>query len=197
MCGKIVRATIAIVALALGGCGYHFASSGSALPTDAQTIYVARFGNHTKQTGINDQFMRYINDEIARHARLRIVDDPTNADLELTGDVIAVNSLPAAFNSVLEPTLYNETITVTATLKDLRTDKVLWSAHYLSNTQQAPVVSQATVATTPTFLRQNLRGSDIAQMPDLQVADTQRAAGNDQAMTLLAQNLYASMAEGF
>jgi len=187
---------IPVLVFSLAGCGYHFASSGTALPSDAQTIYVARFGNRTRDTGINDRFMRYVNDEIARHDRLKIVDSPTDADLELSGDVVAVNDLPAAFNSVLEPTIYSYSISVSATLKDLRTDRVLWAGR-MTNPQQAPVVAQAVVPTTPTFLRQNLRGSDVAQLTDIQTAQTQTASAADLAMTQVAQNLYASMAEGF
>ena len=67
----------AIVAgLCISGCGYHFAASGDALPQDARTIYVARFGNGTRLTGVNDELMRYIKDEIAMHDRLKVVDSP-------------------------------------------------------------------------------------------------------------------------
>ena len=51
--------------LMLAGCGYHFASSGSGLPQDAKTIYVARFSNTSRFTGYNDRFMRYMKDQIA------------------------------------------------------------------------------------------------------------------------------------
>ena len=59
--------------LLISGCGYHFAASGDALPQGAQTIYVSRFGNSTRVTGINDELMRYIKDEIAMHRRLKVV----------------------------------------------------------------------------------------------------------------------------
>ena len=75
-----------VAALCISGCGYHFASSGDALPPSAQTIYVARFGNATRLTGINDELMRYIKDEIAMHRRLKLVDSPDEADLQLSGD---------------------------------------------------------------------------------------------------------------
>ncbi|HYB90774.1 MAG TPA: LPS assembly lipoprotein LptE [Candidatus Binataceae bacterium] len=191
------RALLLGLTLALAGCGYQFAASGTNLPSDSRTIYVERFGNHTRQTGVNDEFMRYVKDEIARHHRLRLVDSPAQADLELTGEVVAVNSLAGSFNAVLEPTIYNQSVTVSAALTDLRTNKILWSVRSLSNAQQAPVVAQAVVATTPLFLQHNLRSADIAQLPDAQVAQTQTAMAKTDAMTQLAQNLYASMAEGF
>ena len=189
-------ATLALV-MALGGCGYHFGASGSNLPSGAETIYVARFTNRTRQTGLNDVFMRYLDDEIAMHRRLRLVDSPTEADLELTGEILAVTPLPSSFNSVLEPTIYNQSMTVDAQLKDLRNNRVIWSVSSIGNLQHIPVVAQAVVPTLPTFVQGNLRGSDVAKMTDMQVASTQGALGQDTVMQNVAKNLYASMAEGF
>jgi len=186
-----------IAALAASGCGYHFAASGSNLPSGAQTIYVARFSNRTRQTGLNDVFMRYLDNEIELHHRLQLVDSPADADLELSGEILAITPLPASFNSVLEPTIYNQSMTVAAQLKDLRTNKVIWSAGSLGNLQHVPVVAQAVVQTLPTFVQGNLRGSDVAKMQDMQVATTQGALGQDAMMQNVAKNLYASMAEGF
>jgi Lipopolysaccharide-assembly len=189
-------ALLALV-MALGGCGYHFGASGSNLPSGAETIYVARFTNHTRQTGINDVFMRYLDDEIAMHRRLRLVDSPAEADLELSGEILAITPLPSSFNSVLEPTIYSRSMTVAAQLKDLRNNRVIWSVSSLGNLQHEPVVAQAVVPTLPTFVQGNLRGSDVAKMTDIQVASTQGALGQDTMMQNVAKNLYASMAEGF
>jgi hypothetical protein len=183
--------------MALGGCGYHFGASGSNLPSGAETIYVARFTNRTRQTGLNDVFMRYLDDEIAMHRRLRLVDSPAEADLELTGEILAITPVPASFNSVLEPTIYSRSMTVAARLKDLRNNRVIWSVSSLGNLQHEPVVAQAVVPTLPTFVQGNLRGSDVAKLTDIQVASTQGALGQDNIMQNVAQNLYASMTEGF
>jgi len=183
--------------LAIAGCGYHFAASGSNLPSGAQTIYVARFTNRTRATGINDVFMRYLKDEIALHHRLQLVDSPQEADLQLTGEILAITPIPSSFNSVLEPTIYNQSMSVSAQLKDLRTNKLIWSTSSMGNLQHVPVVAQAVVPTLPTFVQGNLRGSDIAKMQDMQVATTQGAQGQDTMMQNVAKNLYASMAEGF
>jgi len=195
---RVLRAALAVWAmLAIAGCGYHFAASGSNLPSGAQTIYVARFTNRTRSTGINDVFMRYLKDEIALHHRLQLVDSPSEADLELSGEILAITPIPSSFNSVLEPTIYNQSLTVSAQLRDLRTNKLIWSTSSMGNLQHVPVVAQAVVPTLPTFVQGNLRGSDVAKMQDMQVATTQTAAGQDTMMQNVAKNLYASMAEGF
>ena len=97
-----LSASIAALAamLLVGGCGYHFGASGTNLPASAQTIYVKRFDNRTRKTGVNDEFMVYLKDEIASHKRLTLVDSPSDADLELTGTVIQNLAVPNAFNLV-------------------------------------------------------------------------------------------------
>jgi hypothetical protein len=180
----------------LAGCGYQFAASGSGLPKDAKTIYVAHFGNSSRFTGVNDDFMRYIKDEIAEHKRLQLVDDPKQADLVLTGQVLRVDTLPVGYNGALEASLYQQFMVVQAQLKDRHTNQVLWS-NVVNSFDQFPTVSSTVITTSPEFLQQNLRSQDIANLPDLQVAQTQQAFSSQQMMTRLAQEIYASMSEGF
>jgi len=185
------------LSLLVAGCGYHFAAEGSGLPPQAKTIYIETFTNRSRFTGINDELMRYIKDEIANHKRLELVDSAGEADLVLTGEVTYADTTPIAFNSVNEPILYNQILTANATLTDAHTHEVIWNSRGIGGMQQAPTVASSVVTTSPTFLQQNLRSQDIAKMPDLQVAHTQAVASREQMMEGLAQNLYASMSEGF
>ncbi len=184
-------------ALCISGCGYHFASSGDALPQGAETIYVSRFGNATRVTGINDELMRYIKDEIASHRRLKVVDSPDAADLQLSGEVRLAVQAPTNFNSGYEPTTYRNSMTVSAVLRDLHTKKAIWSTRTVGSGQHAPAVATTIVTTTPAFLQQNLRSGDIAQMTDLQIAQSETWVARDLMMQRLAKNLYTEMAEGF
>ncbi len=189
--------TLAFYTLLLCGCGYHFAAEGSALPAQAKTIYVEKFSNHTRFTGLNDQFMLVLKDEIADRKRLDLTDNPNDADLVLSGEVLYFDSLPGATNAVGEPILYFNSLSANASLTDNHTHRVIWTAHGVNAGGQAPDVAGAVITTSPSFLQQNLRAQDIARLPDMQVAQTQRTATRDQIMQQLAQNLYASMTEGF
>jgi outer membrane lipopolysaccharide assembly protein LptE/RlpB len=192
------RLSLAVVAaLLFSGCGYHFASSGDALPPSAQTIYVSLFANNTRITGVNDEFMRYVKDEIAMHRRLKVVESPDAADLELSGAVRYTTQTPTSFNSALEPTQYNQSMVVSAALTDLHAKKTIWTTHTVSASQTAPITPQSTVVSSPSFLQQNLRANDIAGLTDIQTAQAETSSARDLMMQRLAQNLYSEMAEGF
>jgi hypothetical protein len=191
--GGLILAAVLMVS----GCGYHFGASGTNLPASAQTIYISNFVNHTRQTGLNDEFMVYLKDEVASHKRLTIVDSASQADLDLSGQITQSLALPNAFNSVIEPTQYAETLVVRAWLRDRRTNKLLWSTNGLAGTENYGTVSQNVVNTTPTFLQQNLRSQDIARMSDIQTSETQERSARTQMMAGLAAHMYDSMATGF
>jgi hypothetical protein len=193
---SLLGAAIA-VALLLSGCGYHFASSGDALPPDAKTIYVLRFTNNTRITGINDELMRYIKDQIALHRRLTLVDSPDLADLELSGRIRVATQVPANFNSALEPTQYTQSLVIAAALTDLHAKKVIWTSNSISRRSTQALTPQSTVVTTPSFLQQNMRANDIAGLTDIQTAQAEGSATQDAVMQGVAQKLYSEMAEGF
>jgi hypothetical protein len=183
--------------LAGSGCGYQFGASGTGLPAQAKTIYVEKFTNRTRFTGLDDRFMRYLKDEIADRKRLDVVDSPDDADLLLSGQLIGLQILPTATNAVSEPITYTESLTANATLTDAHTRQTVWQSSGLSSGAHVPVVAGSVITTSPNFLQQNLRAQDIANLPDLQLAQTQNSFSQGDMMQQLAQNLYASMSEGF
>jgi hypothetical protein len=188
---------LVVSVLAATGCGYHFAAEGSGLPPQAKTIYVEQFSNRTRVTGLNDQFMRYLKDQIDDRKRLEIVDSASEADLTLSGQIMYSESEPVTFNTASEPTIYASTVTADAELVDNHSHKVVWASRGISGSQQYAAVSQSLVTTSPYFLQQNLRSQDIAQMTNIQVQQTQEASSQDLIMQQLAENLYDSMSEGF
>jgi outer membrane lipopolysaccharide assembly protein LptE/RlpB len=187
---------LAAVTPLAAGCGYQFASSGVGLPPDAKTIYVAKFQNLSRNTGLQEEFARSLKDEIANHKRLVLVDDPASADLRLTGIIRSNEVYPGAYNAVAEPSTYENTMMVEARLVD-RSNNVIWSTRGLAEQDQYAMVANAVIVTSPRFLQQNLRSNDINSMPDAQVAHTQRQWSSDQTMATLARDLYSSMSEGF
>ena len=185
-----------LLALIAAGCGYTFSSTDT-LPATAHTIYVQSFRNTTLVTGIQDVFMRYMKDEIAKHDRLQLVDNPGQADLELSGVIADAEPFPAAMNAVGEPTIYNLNLQVSARLVDKKTGRQLWSGQNITSQQQYAVVPQAVLVTSPQFLRHNFRSSDINQLTDSQTQITQGGVAQQEAMTQVAQSVYAGMASGF
>ncbi|MFZ0658476.1 MAG: LPS assembly lipoprotein LptE [Candidatus Binataceae bacterium] len=182
-------------AISIQSCSLRFAANGT-LPDSAKTIYVDNFINATRVPGVNDQYTIALKQQIAQHDRLEIVNDKTGADLVLSGRVLYFGTSSKTSNSVAEPLQYGDTMSVEAKLVSNDSGKILWSSNSISSSVSVPVVSQAIVPTTPQFLRQNLRGSDLVNMPDLQVAATQQSVAGQQLMSQAANELYTDMVWG-
>lgn len=193
----LLQLALVMLISGMSACGYHFGAEGSGLPAQAKTIYVEKFTNHSRYTGLDDQFDQYLKDEIDQHKRLQLVDDPGQADLVLSGEFSYITSLAAATNAVSEPIQYTQTLTANAQLVDQHTKKVIWRSTGLSATDSYATVSSAVVTTSPQFLQGNLRSRDIANLPDMQLARTQSAFSQEQNLQNLAQSVYVSMSEGF
>ncbi|MHB8382810.1 MAG: LPS assembly lipoprotein LptE [Candidatus Binataceae bacterium] len=181
--------------IAMQGCDLQFAANGT-LPDTAKTIYVQHFSNITRVPGVNDQFTIYVKQEISTRGRLVVVSDPAEADLVLSGEVVYYGTYATTSNSISEPLDYADTLSISAKLVDRQSHKTIWSTPAISSRLTVPVVSQAIIATTPQFLRQNMRGPDLANLPDLQVAATQQATYKQQLMTQAAAELYTDFAWG-
>lgn len=189
---------MAAALLTLAGCGYHFsAGDTSGIPSDVTTIYVARFDNHTRLNGINEQLLLDLKQEISNHKRLVLVDSPAAADLTLSGDVSQDTMLPTTFNSVSEPTQYTETLAIDAVLRNNKTNQVLWQTSHMTDSGSYATVAQAVIPTSPQFLQGNLRGVDIGQMTDIQVAQSQQFLSREQMLQRMSRSIYSSMVQGF
>ena len=193
----ILRLATAALIATIAGCGYHFGAEGSGLPPQAKTIYVERFSNHSRYNGMDDQFDRFLKDEIAQHKRLELVDDRGQADLVLSGELLYITTLAVATNAVDEPIEYTQTISANAQLTDQHTKEVIWRSTGMSANDTYAMVSTAVITTSPEFLQQNLRSQDIANLPDMQLAKTQSDFSQQQNLQSLAQSVYVSMSEGF
>ncbi len=194
---RLARVLTALLALAGTGCGYHFAASGTALPPSAQTVYVTPFGNHSRTPGASELLTVYMKDEIAKHKRLTIVKNPADADLVLSGTISDIEEMPAGFNGALEPTTWNYSVSVNASLVDNRDKKVLWTSSGLSTQGQVGGVAQAVAASSPQFLLQNLRARDLQKMTDYQVYYAESYYGEQQSLQAAASEIYDQMSEGF
>jgi len=193
----LVRLGCAALLTVIVGCGYHFGAEGSGLPAQAKTIYVEKFGNRSRYTGVDDQFALYMKDEIAQHKRLQLVDDKGAADIVLSGELFYIRTTAVATNSVAEPIEYSQTFVANAQLTDGHTKRVLWNSTGLNATDNYAVVSNAVGTTSPELRHLNLRSQDIANLPDIQLAKTQQSFSQQQNLENLAKSVYVSMSEGF
>jgi hypothetical protein len=141
---RAVVRTVLLCCTALGiglsACGYHFVGNDVQTPGNIQSIAVGVVENRTTIVGIETIFTNALLDEFIRTQRLA-VKPPTEADAILAG---AITNIKTDAVSHLDPEKTLETrvtITLSLTLKQRDSGKILWEnkslAYYQEYTDRA------------------------------------------------------------
>src|SRR6202163_2102568 len=94
-----VCCTFVLLALALGGCGYHVAGSSQALPRTIRVIAVPALENKTASYRIEQKLTTATVHELLAKTSYRVVPDPANGDAVLRGKVLSVEAVPLLFDT--------------------------------------------------------------------------------------------------
>lgn len=88
-----------LVIVALGGCGYHVAGKGSALPKSIHVIAVQALENKTTGYRIEQKLTTATVHEFLAKTSYRVVPDPANGDAVLRGKVLSLEAVPLLFDT--------------------------------------------------------------------------------------------------
>ena len=118
---------IALLALALSGCGYTMSRSSqeSAPAAAGHKVYVPMFANDTFEPLVEADVTAALKDELALDGRWTITDS-ADADLLVTGRVKTVDQQPLSYDKQERILEYRVRLEVDVKVTDVRTQKVLW-----------------------------------------------------------------------
>jgi len=91
--GALISVSAAI-GLALGSCGYHVEGQANLVPKTIHTIAVPAFGNNTVRYKLSDLLPEAVSRELIARTHYQVVNDPTQADAVLRGNVISYLAYP-------------------------------------------------------------------------------------------------------
>ena len=117
---------LALAATALTGCGYHVSGHGELMPKTAHTIAIQAFGNTTTRYKLARTLPGDIGTEFLKRSRYRIVSDPGQADVVLTGTLsnyIAYPTISAGGRS----TTVEAVVTLSVTMTDRTTGAIIFN----------------------------------------------------------------------
>lgn len=115
------------VSVLLSSCGYALVGRANFLPADIRTVHVPPFVNRTTRVELDQRVTQAIAEEMVARGRLRLVNNPADADVILRGAIESFNVSPVAFNEQVRATKYQVMVTARIELVDHRKeDAVLW-----------------------------------------------------------------------
>ncbi|HKQ62970.1 MAG TPA: LptE family protein [Candidatus Polarisedimenticolaceae bacterium] len=153
-------ALAAVLAAALGSsaCGYRLAGGNSFLPEHIKIIALIPFANRTVRPEIEQRVTEELARELARRGRYKIVTRSSEADATLEGAVTGYHTEPVRFATTGRASRLEAVVTVGATLRETRSDRVLWRQDGLLFREQFDVPETGELAA-----QENLALEDIAR----------------------------------
>jgi len=181
MRSKSVRLIISLVlVLLVSSCGYHISGTGGIVPAGVRTISVPVFLNATNEPYVDVEVTQAVVEEFMTDGRLKVV-GLEEAELALRGKVVKYEVTPLSYNPQAYVQQYRVHIVVDASLKDLRSKKILWQEKGI----QSSFISDYTVSFDATG-RADIRGTRVA-----------KDAAIKQASQDIAWTLRSRVLEGF
>ena len=193
----LIKNSLWILCIALSACGYQFGGGGTLLPKDAETIYVEPFINRTREVGVSQEFTTAVRSELYRRGRLRLVDQAEQADLIFSGVVRSLDNQTASVNRHNEALQYESHLVLDVNLRRREPNEILWRGPGIRLTQIYAGSRAAVVTTSSEFRAGTLNASDVRQLTDIQLTETQKSQAREQLMARFAQDLYQRLMEMF
>ncbi len=142
----------------LSGCGYALVGRGSVLPKYVKTVAINSFENRTTRPEIEQRVTEEVAREFSQRGRYRIVSDPKSADVVLDGAIQSWRTRPIQFSSAGRATRVETVVSIQATLRETRTDDILWNQSRLIFREQYDIQEAGEF-----FDEETLALDDIAQ----------------------------------
>lgn len=145
---------LVVAALSCASCGYSLAGRGSFLPASIKTIGIPTFTNTTAYFEIGQIVTEKVRTEFIGRGKYRILPESTGVDALLTGQVTSISVTPASFTQQQQASRYIITMTASIELKEVQTDKVLWSNPSMSFQEEYDAASGASATDPAAFFGQ-------------------------------------------
>lgn len=197
----ILRSLIAsctyMTLLGLLGCGYQFAGRSDLFPKDIHSVYVEPFLNRTRDVGLGSEITTALRGELYRRGELQLVDEPGRADAILSGVVRSFDSLTASVNQDAEVLQFEATLIVDTTLRRREPSEIIWRGQGIRLSEVYAGQRAAVVTTSSKFQNQTLSTSNVRNLTDIQLTETEIRRMRDELMERFARELHQRLMEMF
>jgi outer membrane lipopolysaccharide assembly protein LptE/RlpB len=122
---KLLKAFL-VLAVFLGGCGYHLAGTGTSLPEHIRTIGLPVFVNNSQGYQVEQKITTSVMNVLIQRGKYKVVPQAEGVDAVLKGTILSVALYPATFTADARANQYNVIITSKVVFTDLVDKKVIF-----------------------------------------------------------------------
>jgi outer membrane lipopolysaccharide assembly protein LptE/RlpB len=117
-------------------CGYHLSGFGSQIPDHIKSIFIPNFKNLTSLFRA-EQFATFaIREEFIRRSRLKLVEDISESDSSLEGEISSFEVKPLSITQAAQSNLYTLSIRLNVKFIDLKNNRIIYEGKGISYSKQ-------------------------------------------------------------
>lgn len=113
--------------LTLVGCGYRLLGTGSFPFPNIKIINIPLFKNYTTRFELDLKLTQGVINEFVKRGKVQVSQDAKTADAVLSGEILSFHVTPIAFSGQATADNYNIIIVTKIELKELATERVIYS----------------------------------------------------------------------
>jgi hypothetical protein len=129
-----MRQALLLLGLALlGSACLRYSFSGAAIPPEIRTIHIPLFPDQSGSglTDLSNQLNAALVDRFVNQTRLRLVNDPTSADIVIEGAITGYRNVPFVIAGNQQTSLNRITVNVRASIRYRTEDRERWNKGFI------------------------------------------------------------------
>ncbi len=191
---SLAFAAAALVPLA---CGYHVVGSQDTVPGEIHSISVGDFGNESRQVGLEKTLAFAFEREIYERGPVPLRENPAEGDGIITGTIREFRTRPVSFDSNDEALQYGAELILDVVLRRQADGKILWRVSRMHAYEEYSVSRQTVVPSSSQFQQGTLNFSDLADLSDVQLAETEKRLAIDRMVRTIVRDVHDRIVEDF
>ena len=198
--GRGVARALGAVLLASAGvaaCGYTLAGTETRPPGAIRSISVGGFENESREEGLDKTLAFAVEREFYQRGTLRVRETPSDGEGLITGTIREFKTRPVSFDADDNALQYEAKLVLDVVLVRQSDGAVLWQGSRMLAVEDYSVEPETVVPSSSQFQQGTLDFSDLADLTDIQLAETQRHLAIDRLVRSIARDLHDRVLDDF
>lgn len=193
-----MRSLGALLAATLAGCGYAIVGSQTLhVPGDVHSVAVGKFINQSRQEGLDKTVAFAVEREFYQRGALPIRESPAEGEAVISGTIREFQIKPVSFNSQDEALQYEARLVMDVVLTRQSDGSVLWKGKNMQSVEDYSVNRQTVVPSSSQFQQGTLNFSDLSDLSDIQLAETEKHLAIDRMVRAIARDVHDRILDDF
>jgi hypothetical protein len=167
------------------------------VPGDIHSVAVGTFTNRSRQEGLDKTLAFAVEREFYQRGALTIRETKGEGEAVISGTIREFHVRPVSFNQQDEALQYEAKLVLDVVLVRQSDGSVLWKGNNMQSVEDFSVNRQTVVPSSSQFQQGTLDFDNLAQLTDIQLAETEKHLAIDRMVRAIARDVHDRILDDF